>query len=203
VNDRTLKALEYEKIIAQLETFAATATGKDMIRELRPSDDIGWIRESLAITTEAVYYLREVERAPLGGIFDIRSSVRRAQLNGILSPTELMEIGSTLRASRLMKDFLTKLSANRNEIQILPEWGSRLGSFPVMEREIERCIGPEGEILDSASAKLHSLRSQGKIIQNRIRDKLDSMIHSSDNAKYLQDLIVTVRNERYVIPVRQ
>lgn len=203
MNDRTLKALEYEKVIAQLEAYAATSAGKDMVHKLRPLTEIGPIRESLAITTEAVYYLREAERAPLGGIFEIRSSVRRAQLNGILSPTELMEIGSTIRASRLMRDFLLKFKNGRDDIRILPEWGGRLGSFPIIEREIERCIGPEGEILDSASSKLHSLRSQSKTLQNRVREKLDSIIRSSDNAKYLQDLIITVRNERYVIPVRQ
>ena len=99
-----------------------------------------------------------------------------------------------------MREFLLEKSG---DLDLLPEWGGRLGSFPAIEKEFDRCLGLNGEILDGASAKLHSLRSQMKVFQSRIRDKLDSIIRSSDNSKYLQELIITVRNDRYVIPVKQ
>lgn len=202
VNKRTLKTLEYYKIIERLEGHAATSAGKKLVRELLPQTEAILVREALAITTEAVLYLREADRAPLGGIFDIRDGVKRAELQGVLSSREILEIGSTLRAARLMREFLLNEKL-RELVTILPDWGGRLVAFPQMEREIERCISDEGEILDSASSKLQALRSQSKVLQNRVRDKLDSLIHSSETSKYLQDLLVTMRNQRYVIPVKQ
>jgi DNA mismatch repair protein MutS2 len=200
LNERTLRILEFDKIIAKVEALATSNYGKELVGELIPLTDPVLIREAQQITSEMVRLLEENDRIPLGGIFDIRDSIKRAAIGSVLSPHELLEVASTLRASRLMKDYLagqTGAAAN------LSEWGGRLGSFPMIERELERCIGPNGEVLDGASAKLHQLRSQMKVIQNRVREKLDSLVHNSDNSKYLQDLIVTVRNDRYVIPVKQ
>jgi DNA mismatch repair protein MutS2 len=198
--ERTLRVLEYFKILDRLENYATSSLGKELVRELEPLTDPAKIKEGLKVTSEAVEVLIQAERPPLGGIHDIRSQVKKASINGILAPAELLEVAATLRASRLMREFLLEKS---EALELLSEWGSRLGGFPKLEREFERCIGSSGEILDSASAKLHSLRSQMKVLQSRIRDKLDSIIHSSDNSKYLQELIVTVRNDRYVIPVKQ
>lgn len=200
MNERTLRVLEFDKILLKLESYAGSARGKELVRELKPSTNLSWIKDALRETTEAVRLLVEGERIPLGGIFDIRGSIKRATLGGILASMELLEIGSTMRASRLMREFIGN---HQEKVELLADWGLRLGSYPWIERELDKCIGPEGEILDNASPKLHSLRSQMKVIQNRVRDKLDSMIHSTENSKYLQDLIVTVRNERYVIPVKQ
>ena len=158
------------------------------------------IREAQQITSEAVEVLREADRIPLGGVFDIRTALRKAALGSMLTPQELLEVAATIRASRLMREFL---SDKGESLAILAEWGGRLAAFPGLEREIERCIADNGEVNDSASPKLHSLRSQVKVYQNRVRDKLDSIVRSSDNSKYLQDPIVTVRNDRYVIPVKQ
>jgi len=200
LNERTLRVLEFDKVIQRLAEHASSARGKELVRELRPSSDIAWIKENIQVTTEAVRLLTEGERVPLGGIFDIRAAVKRAMLNGILASPELLEIASTMRASRLMREYIGE---RREKTAILADWGMRLAGYPRLEREIETCFGPEGEVLDEASPKLHSLRSKMKVIQNRVRDKLDSMVHSADNSKYLQDPIVTVRNERYVIPVKQ
>jgi DNA mismatch repair protein MutS2 len=207
MNERTLRILEFYKIIDQVAELAGTSLGKELVREIKPLNDVSAIKEAQHTVSEAVKILVETDRVPLGGIFDVRDAVKKAALSGVLSPQELMEIGSTLRASRLMREFLMgkqdSLSAGGVMQTIIPLWGGNLAGFPAVERELERCIGPSGEILDNASAKLHSLRSQLKVIQNRIRDKLDSLVHSSENSKYLQDQIVTVRNERYCIPVKQ
>ncbi len=198
--ERTLRVLEYHKIIEKVESFATSSMGKELVQELQPVTDPVQIREGLQVTSEAVDILVQGDRPPLGGFFDIRSAIKKASINGILSPSELLEVASTLRASRLMREYLLEKG---EKLSLLPEWGGYLGSFPSIERDFERCIGPNGEILDSASAKLHSLRSQKKIFQNRIRDKLEAIVHSGDNAKYLQESLVTVRNDRYVIPVKQ
>lgn len=198
--ERTLRVLEYPKIIEKLESYAGSSLGKELARELAPLTDPVRIKEEQTVTTEAVKILIQAERPPLGGIFDIRGSIKKALIDGTLSPEELLEVGSTLRASRLMREFLLEKGA---DLELLPEWGGRLGAFPALEREFDRCLGPNGEILDNASPKLHTLRSQLKILQNRIREKLESIVRSSENAKYLQELLITVRNDRYVIPVRQ
>jgi DNA mismatch repair protein MutS2 len=206
LNERTLRILEFLKIIDKVESLASTGPGKELVLDIKPLCDPDAIKEAQQVTTEAVKILTESDRVPFGGIFDIRDAVKKASLEGTLNPQELLEIASTLRASRLMREFLI---AKRDSLTgvgnspIIPDWGERLGSFPGIERELEHCVSPDGEVLDSASPKLHSLRSQIKVIQNRIRDKMDSIIRSSENTKYLQDMIVTVRNERYCIPVKQ
>ncbi|HYH02170.1 MAG TPA: endonuclease MutS2, partial [Bacillota bacterium] len=200
MNERTIRILEFEKIIAKVQNFAGSAYGKELAGNLRPSRDLVQIREAQQITSEAVRLLTENDRIPLGGIFDIREAIKRAAIGGVLAPRELLEVGSTIRASRLMKEFLLQ---QQEKVAYLTDWGQRLGSYPALERELEHCIGDNGEVLDGASAKLHTLRSQIKTVQNRVREKLDSMVRNSENAKYLQDLIVTMRNERYVIPVKQ
>lgn len=202
MNERTLKTLEFQKIIARVAEFADTSFGKELVEQLQPKTDRYQISEELHLTGEAVAYLRNGDRVPLGGIFDVRASVKRALLQGVLSTGEILEIGSTLRACRLTREFL--LSEELRDIAVnLYEWGGRLACFPAMEREIERCIDDDGNILDSASAKLHSLRSQSKILQARVREKLDNIVRSGDTAKYLQESLVSIRNQRYVIPVKQ
>ncbi len=198
--DRAIKTLEFNKIISKVMDYAATVMGKELVRELRPLADLTAIREAQQITSETVQLLVDSDRVPLGGIFDIRDSLKKASIGGTLAVQELLEIGSTLRGSRLMREFLT---GTDNSLTILPEWGGRLAVFPGLERELERCLSPEGEVLDSASPKLRSLRSQIKVNQSRVREKLDSMVKSAENSKYLQEAIVSLRNDRYVIPVKQ
>jgi DNA mismatch repair protein MutS2 len=200
VNERTLRILEFDKIIAKVADFSSSAYGKEQALQLQPFTELALVKEAQQITSEAVRLYTENDRIPLGGIFEIREAVKRAAIGGVLAPAELLAIGSTIRASRLMKDFLAQQTAS---VGLLNEWGRNLVSLPALERELERCFGPNGEVLDGASPKLHSLRSRIKTYQNRVREKLDSIVHNSDNSKYLQDLLVTVRNDRYVIPVKQ
>lgn len=205
--ERTLRVLEYPKIIAKVEELAGSSLGKEIIAALKPEVRLSVIQENQMITAEAVNILTQGENPPLGGLSDIRSSLKKVMLGGGLGALELLEVAATLRASRLTREFLGNNISNPSSPgaapSILSDWGSRLGSFLSIERELERCLGPEGEVLDQASPKLGSLRSQKKVLQNRIREKLDSLIHSSENSKYLQEQLVTVRGERYVIPVKQ
>ena len=103
MNERTLRILEFYKIIDQVAGLTSTGLGKELVREIEPFNDLGAIKEAQQVTSEAVKILTETDRVPLGGIFDVRDSVKKAALSWVLSPQELMEIGSTLRASRLMR----------------------------------------------------------------------------------------------------
>jgi DNA mismatch repair protein MutS2 len=200
MNERTLRILEFPKIIERLAELTTSGCGRELALELAPLSDPALVREALQITSEAVKVLTISDRIPLGGFHDIRAALHKAAAGGTLGPEQLLEIASTARAARLMREFILE---HQEGLEVLPEWAGRLAVFPVLEREIERAVGPGGEVLDGASSKLHSLRSQQKVAQNRIREKLDSLIHSGENAKYLQETIITLRSDRYVIPVRQ
>ena len=154
-------------------------------------------------TDEAANVLRRKGNVPLGGIFDIRPHAKRAQIGGMLSPHELMEIASTLRASRILDRFFEELLENEFSLPNLNGHMESLLSMPELQQQISYCIGENGEVLDSASDKLRTIRNQLRTNESRVREKLESMIRSSNAQKMLSDAIITIRNDRFVIPVKQ
>ncbi|HBF36516.1 MAG TPA: endonuclease MutS2, partial [Firmicutes bacterium] len=96
--ERTLRVLEYTKIIDKLESYATSMIGKELVRELLPFTDPVRIEEGLQVTSEAAQILIQAERPPLGGIFDIRPQLKKASINGVLAPEELLQVAATLRA---------------------------------------------------------------------------------------------------------
>ncbi|NLC53690.1 MAG: endonuclease MutS2, partial [Firmicutes bacterium] len=179
-----------------------SALGKELALDLRPSCRIDEIKTRQAETTEARLLVQSGEKPPLGGIFDVRSALKKAGLGGVLSPEELAAVGDTCRAARLLKGFF---SGEKGELApTLTALAVGLSVFSDLEREIEQAIDPdEGRVKDNASPQLSRLRAQIRTYQNRVRDKLDALIHGSETRKYLQEALVTVRNGRYVIPVKQ
>ncbi|HHV71546.1 MAG TPA: endonuclease MutS2, partial [Clostridia bacterium] len=146
------------------------------------------------------YLLQLPQEVPLRGIRDIRSSLRKAELGGILEPDELLDVLSTLNAGRRIKNYLLNCEQKFPHLQ---ELASKIILVKELEEEISSCIGESGEVLDSASAELAAIRRQIQVYQNRIREKLDNIIHSSSMQKMLQEPIITIRNDRYVIPLKQ
>lgn len=201
MNERTLQKLEFDKILERLAGLCTSELGKELSVQLRPSNRLWKVQEGQSETTEAKEVARLRPNIPLGGIHDIRDALRKAEVGGILEPAELMEVADTLRASRKMRSFL--MGEGSKETPILAALAEGLGLYRAAEEEIGRCIIGEGEVADDASDELFRLRKAMKMIQNRVREKLDSIIRSSDNQKYLQDALVTVRGDRYVVPVRQ
>ena len=200
MNEQTLRVLEYDKIIEMLCRKASCSLGQRLAAELRPSTDPDWVLASLAVTTEARRAWEEAGRLPLGGLHDVASEIERARIGGVLVPEDLLRIGSTLAGGRRLREFLVE---RRERLPMLWEIASGLGSFRRIEDEIGRCLGPDGTVLDDASPDLRRLRNLLRTLQNRVRDKLNSLIHGGDHQKHLQEALVTVRNGRYVIPVKQ
>ncbi len=201
---RALKTLEYNKIINQVAIFCTSSIGKAQIEELIPETDYDKVVELLEEMDEGLSILRVKGNVPMGGIFDVRPHAKRAQIGGMLSATELMEIASTIRASRILRNFIEDLE-EQNDIQI-PHFIERKEQMPVLtalQHEINDCIDDNGTVLDSASTTLRSIRQSLRSEEAKVRSKLESLTRGTNAAKMLSDTIVTIRNDRFVIPVKQ
>lgn len=201
--ERTLRVLEYNKVKEQLLEHTASSLGRDKVKHLVPSIDFEEIVEMQDTTDEAAKVIRLKDSAPLGGITDIRSNVKRAKIGSMLSPNELLDIANTMYGSRNMKRFIEDMVDNGVELPILATHVAQIVSLYDLEKKITNCIGDGGEVVDSASDKLRGIRTQIRTAESRIREKLENMTRSSNAQKMLSDSIVTIRNERYVIPVKQ
>jgi DNA mismatch repair protein MutS2 len=203
MQERALKVLEFTKVKEQLLNHASSSLGMEKIKNLMPSIDFDEVVALQAETDEAATVLRIKGNVPLSGVYDIRAHVKRSVIGGVLSPQELIQIASTIHASRQMKRFIEELAAERTELPILSKQVERIIPLTNLEQAIKYAIDESGEVLDGASDLLRSLRHQLRSNEARVREKLESMIRSSNASKMLSDAIVTIRNDRFVIPVKQ
>lgn len=199
MQEKVLRILEFDKVRRRLAEYAGSALGKELAMAISPSVRPDEVNSWQAETTEAKALCQQAAQAPLGGIFDLRETVKAAKIGRVLPAEDFLSIGSTLRAARLLNKFFSA----REESVVLKSLAEQLVLFPELEEEIERTIGPEGTVNDDATPTLRALRVQIKTLQNRIKDKLESITRSGEHQKYLQDALVTIRNNRYVIPVKQ
>ena len=203
MNDKILKTLEFNKILLQLEGFASSSLGAEKIKDLRPSTSYEEVVKLQQETDEAAHVLRLKGHAPLSGIYNVKPHAKRAQIGGVLNPVELMQTASTIHASRSMKRFIEDLLENELEIPILEEKANQIMVLTPLEHQIKNAVDENGEILDSASDALRSIRQQRRRNESRIREKLESLTRNRNAQKMLSDAIVTIRNDRFVIPVKQ
>lgn len=204
IEQRALKTLEFHKVREQVAVFCTNSIGKQAIEELVPETDFDTVVELLEEMDEGLAILRVKGNVPLGGIFDVRPHARRSQIGGMLSPMELMEIASTIRASRILRNFIEDIESE-NTIEI-PHFIERKEQMPVLtalQHEINDCIDDNGTVLDSASAALRSIRQSLRSEESKVRQKLESLTRGSNATKMLSDAIITIRNDRFVIPVKQ
>lgn len=197
---RTLRVLEFDKVRAMAVERAGTKLGKEIAAALEPSTDPGEIARRQQETSEARAILRGGKSFPLGGIHDLRESLAQATRGSSLEPTQLLDTADTIYAAARLKKFLLEM---KNDYPLLSSLASAIGSFRALEEEIRSAITDKAEITDDASPELSRLRKNIRITHNRIREKLDSMIRSPETGKYLQDPIVTIRDDRFVVPVKQ
>ncbi|MGD7021476.1 endonuclease MutS2 [Rossellomorea vietnamensis] len=203
MNDKVLRTLEFNKVKELLSGFAASALGRAKAEALQPSTTLEEVIRIQEETDEAASILRLKGHAPLGGIFDIRPAVKRATIGGMLSPQEFVQVASTIYASRQIRLFMEDLREEEIELPILSEKVSEMTVLTPLEHKIRAVVDENGGILDSASDSLRQIRSQIRANEGRIREKLERMIRSSNAQKMLSDAIITIRNDRYVIPVKQ
>ena len=197
--DRALRVLEFTKIREMLAQHAITEEGRQRCLELVPCHDLGDVNHALAETEEAVVLLTYLGQNPLVSYPDVRESIARAQKGACLSPRMLLDVSAFLRAARAARSALVR---DRDDTPILTGLASRLTVLERVETDINDAILSEEEIADRASTELYQIRRQIRGANERMRDKLNQMIRSSSFAKNLQDTIITMRGDRYCIPVK-
>lgn len=197
---KVLTILEFDKILERLQGYTESEPVKKRIRKLEPYTDIAKVAEVQRETTEAMSTLLKLGNVPVNlAVTDVRGSVKRAEQGGVLTPRELIEIARVLAVGRRVKSYLSEAAA---ECEILHGYGERLLTAKALEDKINGAILSEEEIADGASSELATIRRKIKGLNGKIKDTLNNMLRSTHYKKFLQDAIVTVRSDRYVIPVR-
>lgn len=201
--ERALKVLEFEKIIEQLKGHASSSLGLEKIESLRPSIDFAEVERWQAETDEGAKVIRLRGNVPFGGIHDVRTALKRSKIGGNLNASELLDISETIRGGRRLQTFIEKMVEDEIELPLLQGYINQLSPAGDLEKAIRNCIDEYGEILDSASPALQSIRRQIKTSESKVREKLEGMTRSANTRKMLSDAVVTIRNDRYVLPVKQ
>ena len=195
----SFKVLEYNRILDKLQEKAGSAMGKELCRGLLPSSDVNEVREWLAQTAEAVQ-VDSVAHPPMSGIHDIRQYIKKVGIGSILEPAELLDILSTMYAMRAVKKFFKELEA---EAPLMKAAAHNIEIMGQLQRNLENTIDEHGVLRDDASIELKRIRREMKVSQARIKDHLANILHSAEYQKYFQEAIVTMRGDRYVVPIKQ
>ena len=199
MNIKSLKILEYDKIVAQLEEYASSPLGKALCKELLPSTNLYEIRQAQTETTDALTRVRLKGGISFSGLKDVGGSLKRLEVGSSLGISELLSVSSLLTISARAKAY------GRHEESELPD-DSLEETFRLLEpltplnKEIQRCILSEDEVSDDASPGLHRVRRSMNVVNGRIHSQLNSLLNS--NRTYLQEAIVTMRDGRYCLPVK-
>ena len=199
MNPRTLRVLEYSKILTLVADFCAFSGGEELALALLPSDDLLTVQEWLAQTVEAYKLLDQKTDISFGGVRDIRPELERAERRAMLLAHELLEVRNTLLRARALHHTLMRLEPT---FPRLAQIASNIEPCSHVIAEIGRCVNERGEVVDGASEALSRIRSELRVAQERLLSTLDRIIHGGDIRPYLQDALVTQRQGRYVIPVR-
>ncbi|MEM7537564.1 MAG: Smr/MutS family protein [Chloroflexota bacterium] len=199
MHPRTLKVLEFDKILEKLGEHCAFSGGRDIVNALLPSDDIQTVQERLEQTDEAYRLLEQKQDIHFGGVRDMRPYLERVGRGAILLPQDLGETKTTLMRARTLRTLLVRLEYSFSR---LADMAYQMEPCDHVINEIARCINDRFDVVDNASPKLATIRHDLRIAQDRLLGILDKLVRSGDIQPYLQDALVTQRQGRYVIPVR-
>ena len=196
--EKSLLKLELDQVLDLLAECAGSGEGKDACRRLRPSSDLEDVRAMLAETTAASDLCTRKGNPNFGDVYDVSAALERADLGGSLQPKELLQIAAVLRCARTVKGYI---SEDEKKTVIDPLFQA-LSPKKYLEDRIFGAILSEEEIADNASPELSDIRRHMKIQAGKIRDSLQKIISSPAYAKFLRDPIITIRQGRYVVPVK-
>lgn len=197
---KTFKILEFDKILNKLASYTESENVKKRITEMFPFSDIEEARAAQRETTEALITMLKLGSPPVNlSAAEVISPIKRAEQGGMLSTRELMDIARLFYIARRMKAYLSEAA---EECTMLHEIEEEIITAKAFEDRISLCIVSENEIADEASSELGAIRRKIRSLNGKIKETLNSMVHSSHYKKFLQDPIITMRSDRYVIPVR-
>ena len=201
MNEKALKTLEFDKIIEKVASFASSSVGKDMVRTLKPSNNIEEIKIWQKETSQAVSMILKKGSLKIGGLRDISPFLQRTAIGGALNFEELLNIADFLSACKRAKDYAK--SENKYDVYdaIDPKF-ELIEPIESLDKEITRCIISDTEMSDDASQKLREIRRDIKQANERVRVELNKIIQSSTYKNMLQEPVITVKSDRYCIPVK-
>lgn len=202
MNKRSLRILEYNKIIDMLIPYAGSPMGQTLCKRLKPSTDHGEILRLQEETSDALSRLYKQGSISFSGVTDIGMSLKRLEVGATLSPAELLDIARLLENTLSVRQYGISEEEN-HEPDCLDSRFLDLMPLEHLSRDIRRCILSADEIADDASSALKALRRSKKQINDKIHTQLLNIVNSQDNRNLLQDSLVTMRNGRYCIPVKQ
>ncbi len=198
-----LEKLEYNKILEKLSTYAITYLGKDYCSQLLPSDNKEIVKNMLKETEEAVNLLYRCNTPPIYEIADNTINLKILESYGTLSIKSILELSNILTISEKLKKYFYAEHVKSEDFQILNLLFSELYLNNSITEKILNSIIDENTIDDNASKELSNIRRKQRIIEQDIKSKLNTYLHSSSYSKYVQENVVTIRNNRYVIPIKE
>lgn len=203
MNAKYLKSLEYDKIIERLRTYCKTYIGKQRVDTLLPLLKNSEVVNQLEFTNEAVSLICRKGQVPISDIPDITISIKNLESKGILSIVSLLNIARFLKISREVKEYFFADDIDLSTYTKIYDLFELIYTNKNIEDKIFSIILDENTIDDNASPKLSAIRKECRRMEQDIRDKLNSFIHSSTYSKYIMEPIVTIRSDRYVIPIKE
>ena len=206
---KNLNKIEYNVIINKLEDNCKTFVGKGLARDLMPFVSADKVKNALNETNNALLFYHKLGYFPINQFDDLNLTIKQLKSDISISAKQLLDIASVLENARNLREYYEDICDNKNNVSsndidysALDNYFNNLYSNKDIENSIKQKILSPVEIADNASTKLASLRHNRKNIEAGIKTKLNNLIHSSSFSKYIMEPVVTIRNSRYVIPVK-
>ena len=200
MNTKILRTLEYDKIQQALLRQVVTANGQKMVQNMTPQTDPEKVQRALDETADGASALRLKGGIPVPQLENIDPALKRVDIGAVLNGQELASISRVLQTVSAIDKFLTDLQ-DQIDFRQLYSLQAELTVLPQLSRRLKTAVDPEGTLTDEASPELHGIREQIKRIEGDIRGKMSEYTRGAQS-KYLSDPIVTIRDDRYVIPVK-
>ncbi|MGH2550707.1 MAG: endonuclease MutS2, partial [Thermomicrobiales bacterium] len=202
VHEATLRKLEFAQVLAKLSAACQFSVAAERALEVGPSGEPMQVNYLLSITDEAVDLITAFPDLSIGGARDIRALVTRAEKGGRLQPADLLLVLDMINASRNLRRTFFRLPDAETRFPGLSDFAIHLADLHDLETDISRSIGARGDVLDTASPELGKIRRDIRVAHSRLMDRLNSMLASGRLGGAVQDALITMRDGRYVIPIR-
>lgn len=200
MNHKIIETLEFERIKGRLAQHLVSAAGHHELAKMTPQSDFDRVQRYLVETTDGADILRLEGGIPIPKLEDIQPQMKRLKIGANLNGTELAQVTKVLQTSMSVKNFFAQMREKKIKLRVLDQLVDRLVTIPSITQRLVRSVDPDGRLNDEASAKLHGVRQLIVKTQNDIHQQMEHYTRGK-NAKYLSEPIVTVRNDRYVVPV--
>ena len=202
MHTRVLATLDYPEVLHQLASYTVSDAGKRLALALTPDDTAGAVQENIDRTVDAMALHRLKGGYPITKTVDITPHLKRLQIGATLSGSELAQIGRVLAVAASIKNFFSDFVDDQDQmLRALPDLVDQLVDLPAVTRALNRALDEDGTVLDTASSKLQGIRTGMRQTEGAVRTRLEQYTRGKE-AQYLTDAIITLRDDRYVIPVK-